>query len=1381
MTTTYTPVGNPAWHYNDNPLTPSGQQTWDQYRGYQGMIVSTGTAPDPITKTQYTYFQGMNGDYLSSTSTRSVSVTDTRGDPAVADLNQYAGMTYETQVFNGSSLVTDTIDTPWTSSAQATHALSGGVPSQQAFLTGQAETQEYTPLASGATRETETQYTHDSYGRVTQENELNDVSTSADDECVNTTYADNTSAWILDLTAEVSTVSVNCSTTPSLPADAISDDLTFYDGSSTLGATPTVGNPTMTQKATSYVGSAPQYTTESTTQYDEYGRTVYLDRRRREHHHHGVQPGDRGGGGVGQRDRPDEADHGHRLQPGARPGDVEHGRCRVRDRAAVRRARPAARGVQPGQTVASNQPNQKYTYAVSDTAPTAVDTYTLNPDGTYRVSEELEDSLLRVRETQTATVDGGRDITDDYYNTDGWESEAADPYYNSSAVSPTFVQAQVGDVPSATGYTYDGAGRKIAQTAYNDGTQTWQTTYVYGGNFVTTVPPAGGTAQTTVDNALGQQTDLIQYLAGEPTNYLTDPTSDYTDTKDTYYPTGQQATQTDAAGDQWSWAYNLNGDQTSLTDPDSGTSTSTYDADGHELTSTDARGKQTTYVYDKDGRRTGEYDTTSTSTLSTANEVAGWTYDATTGLVDATTSYSGGDVFTDTILKYNSIEKPSVTKDTLTGESSTLFPSGGLITSYAYNLAGNLSTETVPAVDGLPEEQLSYGYDEYSQPTSLTSSGGASWTYASAVGYDEYGKPTDYTLPTSGGNVWVQESYDPQTQALDDVQTTDSTDSSVVDNLQYSYQNASGTVSKGAGLVTEIQDSQQGGSTVDTQCFTYDYAQRLSMAWTATDDCAATPSAGDSPTVGGTDAPYWQSWTYNAAGDRLTQTDYDTSGNTANDTTTTYHYPSPGSSDQPDTLTNTTATGPQASQDTASYTYDASGDTTAITGGPTGNETLTWNDQDRLATDTTSAGTTSYVYDAAGNQLVVRDPGSTTVYLDGDQLTLNTATNAVSGVRYYTLGDATIAERTSAGAVSDLVPDRQGTDLLAISTTAAQTVTRRQYLPFGGVRGTAPTWVGGTKGYVGGDADTATGLENLGARDYDAGTGRFLSIDSIFEADDPNETGGYDYSGNDPVTNSDPSGKMMEMMTDGGGGGAAPAPPPPAVSWWRAAAQGVTMWATWMAQDMVTRRSAYQATDKSIAQQAAQMAEEQGIKAAAEWGSAARNAARAGARSPLEEWLLPKMNSILGRSADMPTIDGLLNKYKGPKYNLSEDQAYERILSNVSKTNEAADALSGPLKVLGGAAVAINVGLDIYDTVTAPPGQRTRVAARDAGGTIGGFAGAAEGAEAGAVIGSFFGPGPGTAIGFVAGGLIGGFIGSSVGQAVGKGVGDAISDVESWF
>lgn len=105
-----------------------------------------------------------------------------------------------------------------------------------------------------------------------------------------------------------------------------------------------------------------------------------------------------------------------------------------------------------------------------------------------------------------------------------------------------------------------------------------------------------------------------------------------------------------------------------------------------------------------------------------------------------------------------------------------------------------------------------------------------------------------------------------------------------------------------------------------------------------------------------------------------------------------------------------------------------------------------------------------------------------------------------------------------------LVPDRQGTDELTIDSST-YAVTRRQYLPFGQTRGSAPTtWPGGDKSYVGGTFDPSTGLENLGSREYNPANGRFLSADSVFEASDPTQMGGYDYAGNNSATNSDPTG-----------------------------------------------------------------------------------------------------------------------------------------------------------------------------------------------------------------------------------------------------------------
>jgi YD repeat-containing protein len=72
----------------------------------------------------------------------------------------------------------------------------------------------------------------------------------------------------------VTAVSVPCGSSVSLPADAVSDKRFYYDGSTTLGAAPSAGNVTMTMLATSYTGTTPVFTTESTGTFDEYGRPL---------------------------------------------------------------------------------------------------------------------------------------------------------------------------------------------------------------------------------------------------------------------------------------------------------------------------------------------------------------------------------------------------------------------------------------------------------------------------------------------------------------------------------------------------------------------------------------------------------------------------------------------------------------------------------------------------------------------------------------------------------------------------------------------------------------------------------------------------------------------------------------------------------------------------------------------------------------------------------------------------------------------------------------------------------------------------------------------------------------------------------------------------
>ena len=501
-----------AWHYDDDALTRSANRTWDLWRGYQTVTTTSGTSPDPVTKTADTYFQGMDGDYQSGGGTSSASLTG--HGSTVTDSDQFAGMNFEHTVYNGASVVSDTVTIPWTSASQATQAQPSPLPSLQAYMTGSKETDTYTTLASGGSRESQVISTHDSYGRVTSVSSVPDTTDATQDTCTTTTYATNTSTWILDLPAEVQVVSVPCGSTPTLPANAVSDTLTFYDGATTLaGDVPAAGNVSSTQLATSYTGATPVYTTQSQASYDEYGRvltakdadgnlttTAYTPAT-------GAEPTSESVTDPMGLVTTTTFDQARDL-----PLTVTNpaGWVTAKQYDALGRLTSVWT---PGHPT-SGPAEYTYSYQVLASAPSVVTTGTLEPAGTYLPSETLYDSLGRVRETQTGTADGNRVISDTVYNSDGWKSLVSDPYPASGAPSATLVAAQDSKVPSQTGYVYDGAGRVTRQISYSFASDTWETDTTYGGNYVTTVPPTGGTPQTTFTDGRGLETAMYQYHSG---------------------------------------------------------------------------------------------------------------------------------------------------------------------------------------------------------------------------------------------------------------------------------------------------------------------------------------------------------------------------------------------------------------------------------------------------------------------------------------------------------------------------------------------------------------------------------------------------------------------------------------------------------------------------------------------------------------------------------------------------------------------------------------------------------------------------------------------------------------------------------------------------
>jgi RHS repeat-associated protein len=216
---------------------------------------------------------------------------------------------------------------------------------------------------------------------------------------------------------------------------------------------------------------------------------------------------------------------------------------------------------------------------------------------------------------------------------------------------------------------------------------------------------------------------------------------------------------------------------------------------------------------------------------------------------------------------------------------------------------------------------------------------------------------------------------------------------------------------------------------------------------------------------------------------------------------------------------------------------------------------------------TVDAATTksSFTYDASGNRLVRADASGTTVYLPGGQEILINGSE-VSATRYYSFAGRTVAVRSGIGmgGVSSLVCDPHGSVVASVPNTVwtATSVTRVFSDPFGEIRGGSDAGVPGDHRFLGAVRDTGSGLTLLGARYYDERVGQFISVDPLLDSGSPAQFNAYVYSGNNPVTWSDPSGMVWQganwksdapaTPTNSGvtssSGGSSSATPPPSTS-----------------------------------------------------------------------------------------------------------------------------------------------------------------------------------------------------------------------------------------
>ncbi|WP_328560397.1 RHS repeat-associated core domain-containing protein [Streptomyces coelicoflavus] len=1125
LVTDYAYHGDAGWrHAEPDGITKDEYLTWSQWQGYGKVTVTSGDGQSTATRVDHTYLQGLDGDKKPGGGTRTETVTDSTGKTYTGH-KEYTGFETETQTYatpSNGKVTAKTITEPWKHDT-ATQTRSWGT--QKATVVKPGVSRGYTLLSDGSWRETKSASSYDTGVpniRLQRTEDLGDVSTAADDTCTRLWYADNPAKNIYDLPSRSEAVTVDCSATPDRRTQVLADERTSYDNGA-FDAAPSKGDATRTERLTKHDGTTATYQVTGTTTYDPFGRptsqtdaggakttTAYTDV-------NGLISQTKQTNALGHVTTTDYApawgQSAGQTDPNGKRTDLAYD------------ALGRLTSVWLPDRAKSQSPSIKYSYDVRSDKPVAIKTQKIEIDGTYGVEYQLYDSLLRPRQKQTEGPDGTRMVGDVFYDGTGEPKKTNITYNATGAPSDVLLLVANGEVGAQHVYQRDGLGRVTADIFQVAGVEQWRTTNVYDGERTYVTPPEGGVPTTTITDADGRTTELRHHEGAVPT--AQGPSAGYRATHYTYDTAGRLKTVTDAKGNIWSFGYDQLGRKTKQVDPDTGTTTIAYDGLDRPVSTTDARGKKISTVYDKLGRveSTWEGDpSTGTKLTETRYDKAGWL-----GKAYASLRFTGsGDYIASVVQSMDTFYRPLKTAYSIPKSESAL--AGVYTFTTTYNRDGTVRGMGMPAAGGLSSEAIAFGYDELQRPTSMT----GKTSYVTDTVYSPTSEVKQLELSTgTGKKVWETFSYEKGTTRLTrstvDV-AGEAGQTGTVKSSHYSYDQS--------GDILSVSDTA--GASPDVQCFAYDSGKRLSEAWTpaatvaqatgygtvhggqngaAPAACAAAPGE---QALGGP-APYWTSYAVDAIGNRTEEVRHDTALDPADDVTRAYTY---GEGDAgPHALTKVTESTPTGDRQ-STYDYDGIGNTTARTlGGDTQN--LAWNAEGKLAKTTQADGKqTSYLYNADGDRVVRRDAEATTVYLPGMELRLPKGGTEVEATRYYSFSGQTVAVRQDNGDLSFLAADHQGTSGLAIKS-ATGAVSQRRFDPYGADRGTPTgTWPG-EKGFVGGTQDEQAGLTHLGAREYDADTGKFVSPDPLIDYTSPEQMNAYSYAHNSPVTFADPSGEIL--------------------------------------------------------------------------------------------------------------------------------------------------------------------------------------------------------------------------------------------------------------
>ena len=212
---------------------------------------------------------------------------------------------------------------------------------------------------------------------------------------------------------------------------------------------------------------------------------------------------------------------------------------------------------------------------------------------------------------------------------------------------------------------------------------------------------------------------------------------------------------------------------------------------------------------------------------------------------------------------------------------------------------------------------------------------------------------------------------------------------------------------------------------------------------------------------------------------------------------------------------------------TAQYSYDARGNLTRVVGGGS-NSNFAWDPANRLASYTSSSGNSSlYGYDADGRWTSQTAGGATHSFVWDESTPFGDIAQEVDAlgapIANYSRGGSEMVGKFAGGAASYYLHDALGSVVGLTNSTGAVTDQYR-YDAYGNVTSSQGSTVN-PYGYRGQRVDAISSLQQLRARWFEPGAGRFLSRDTMdYELDNPVDLNRYGYAAANPINSYDPTG-----------------------------------------------------------------------------------------------------------------------------------------------------------------------------------------------------------------------------------------------------------------